>query len=76
MSNALHIIGMFMPKFGLMPFLALTFAAGLVSLGILRGPLERPELRPYVDAFARGALDPGRLWALVLRQHFLGRSRA
>lgn len=32
-SKALHIIGMFIPKFGLMPFLALTFAAGLVSLG-------------------------------------------
>jgi hypothetical protein len=32
-SKALHIIGMFIPKFGLMPFFALTFAVGLVSLG-------------------------------------------
>ena len=32
-SNALHIIGMFIPKLGLMPFFALALAAGLVSLG-------------------------------------------
>lgn len=32
-SKALHIIGMFIPKFGLTPLFALTFAAGLVSLG-------------------------------------------
>ena len=31
-SKALHIIGMFIPKFGLMPVFALTFAAGF-SLG-------------------------------------------
>lgn len=30
-SNALHIIGMFIPKFGLMPFLLAAFTAGLVS---------------------------------------------
>lgn len=32
-SKALHIIGMFIPKFGLTPLFALTFVAGLVSLG-------------------------------------------
>jgi len=32
-SNALTIIGMFMPKFGLAPFLGIaTFAAGLTAL--------------------------------------------
>jgi hypothetical protein len=31
-SKTLHIMGMFMPKFGLMPAFALTFAAGF-SLG-------------------------------------------
>ena len=33
MSNALHIIGMFMPKFGLVPFFGTdTFTAGLLAL--------------------------------------------
>jgi len=32
-SNALLIIGMFIPKFGLMPFLLAALAAGLVSVG-------------------------------------------
>ena len=41
------------------------------ALDILRGPLSLPALRPYVDAFNRGALDPSRLWALVVRQRFL-----
>jgi hypothetical protein len=30
-SKALHIIGMFMPKLGLMPVLLLALAAGLIS---------------------------------------------
>lgn len=50
--------------------------AGDPALAILRGPLDRPELRPYVDAFARGTFDAGRLWALVVRQRFLMRSPA
>jgi hypothetical protein len=32
-SNALHIIGMFIPKLGLMPLLLLALAAGFASLG-------------------------------------------
>jgi hypothetical protein len=32
-SNALLIIGMFMPKFGFVPFLGTTFAAGLGAGG-------------------------------------------
>jgi hypothetical protein len=31
-SNALLIIGMFMPKFGLVPFLGTTFTAGFTAL--------------------------------------------
>ena len=50
--------------------------AGDPSLAILRAPLERPALRPYVEAFARGTFDPARLWALVVRQRFLMRSPA
>jgi len=50
--------------------------AGEPSLAILRGPLDRPELRPYVEAFTRGSLDAGRLWALVVRQRFLMRAPA
>ncbi len=32
MSKALHIIGMFMPKLGLVPFLGTTFTAGFTVL--------------------------------------------
>ena len=35
MSNALHIIGMFMPKLGLVPFLGTTFTAGLAAAVVL-----------------------------------------
>ncbi len=48
--------------------------AGDDALAILRGPLQQPALRPYVEAFASGRLNAGRLWALVVRQHFLLRS--
>ena len=48
--------------------------AGDHTLGILRGPLQRPGMRPYVDAFASGRLNATRLWALVVREHFLMRS--
>ena len=34
MSNALHIIGMFIPKFGLNPFFDTTFAAGLTGWAV------------------------------------------
>ena len=33
-SNALLIIGMFMPKFGLVPFLGTTFTAGLGATAV------------------------------------------
>nr|MBA3949156.1 hypothetical protein [Acidobacteriota bacterium] len=42
-------------------------------LGILSAPLGRPALAPFVDAFSRGRLDASRLWALVVREHFLTR---
>jgi asparagine synthase (glutamine-hydrolysing) len=42
-------------------------------LTILSTPLARPALAPYVAAFLAGRLDPGRLWALVVREHFLAR---
>jgi hypothetical protein len=36
-SNALHIIGMFMPKLGLVPFFGTTFCAGLAATAVLLG---------------------------------------
>ena len=48
--------------------------AGDPALAILREPLAAPALRPYVHAFTQRRLDPNRLWALVVREHF--RSRA
>lgn len=48
--------------------------AGDRRLAILSGPLSRPGLAPYVDAFSRGRLDPARLWGLVVREHFLSRA--
>ena len=48
--------------------------AGDETLAILRGPLQRPGMRPFVDAFAAGRLHASRLWALVVREHFLMRS--
>lgn len=47
--------------------------AGDRRLAILSAPLARPALAPYVDAFAHGRLDASRLWALVVREHFLAR---
>jgi asparagine synthase (glutamine-hydrolysing) len=44
--------------------------AGDRALAVLHGPLRSAALRPYVDAFARGRLDPNRLWALVVHEHF------
>ena len=48
--------------------------AGDETLAILRGPLQQPAMRPFVDAFAAGRLNASRLWALVVREHFLMRS--
>jgi hypothetical protein len=39
-SKALDIIGMFMPKFGLTPFLALTFTAGLAGAAASLGAVS------------------------------------
>jgi len=44
--------------------------AGEQSLRILHEPLQTPALGPYVEAFRRGRLDPNRLWALVVHEHF------
>jgi len=44
--------------------------AGDRSLAVLHEPLRSAALRPYVDAFAQGRLDPNRLWALVVHQYF------
>ena len=45
--------------------------AGDRRFAMLSAPLARPALAPYVDAFSRGRLDASRLWALVVREHFL-----
>ncbi|HUF24477.1 MAG TPA: asparagine synthase (glutamine-hydrolyzing) [Vicinamibacterales bacterium] len=47
--------------------------AGDRALTVLHEPLRSPALRPYVDAFVRGRLDPNRLWALVVHEHFAGK---
>jgi len=36
-SNALLIIGMFMPKFGLVPFFGTTFTAGFTAVLVVAG---------------------------------------
>lgn len=44
--------------------------AGDHALAVLRAPLQRPEFTPYVAAFKAGTLGAGRLWALVVHEHF------